>query len=523
MAQQRCPHAQVPNKVDQPCPLWGFITWIDHRDFLGRGAVLKGISLALLLVLIGLCSLFLGERDVAWAAEAHAAHLSSAALQYSASTSSLTKASVTLSTDKSSLTNPILVNNQWVCPPPLVPQAKLVLPPGEPDDGPDEPNPQYTEACVQGGLFFTCSDVVNPQNGSIQPSEKVINQDWLSGDVPIATGFGHTYYSAAGHLIYTRVGETFESPEIRKLSGYMEGLAFLLITPSIILLGYQIMLGVSTFRYAGALDGLSRVVLGGLAVAGCYILIATLNSLETIMVAGILILHIEHPFPHITVNGDPVPYMLYNANGPGEPTASYRGIVMPMTRWGCAVNDFIGIFAVPFVANTLASIIPLFRDATHYAGTVTGMGDVIYRIGQMVQMVLSVVLWIQVFVRIVLLNYYILTGPLAFGCWALPGGVGQRVVRLWCKGFFSVLFVQVLQVFLLTTLPLLLPTLPQISADSVGLIQGFMLEFPPILTLYIALMAPRLLGASAAKALGTASSMAGGVMVAVGSVVSRIG
>src|SRR5260370_26722448 len=283
------------------------------------------------------------------------------------------------------------------------------------------------------------------------------------------------------------------------------------------------MLGVSTFRYAGALDGLSRVVLGGLAVAGCYILIATLNSLETIMVAGILILHIEHPFPHITVNGAQVPYMLYNANGPGEPTASYRGIVMPMTRWGCAVNDFIGIFAVPFVANTLASIIPLFRDATHYAGTVTGMGDVIYRIGQMVQMVLSVVLWIQVFVRIVLLNYYILTGPLAFGCWALPGGVGQRVVRLWCKEFFSVLFFHLLQVFLLPTLPLLLPTLPQISADSVGLIQGFMLEFPPILTLYIALMAPRLLGASAAKALGTASSMAGGAMVAVGSAVSRIG
>jgi hypothetical protein len=163
------------------------------------------------------------------------------------------------------------------------------------------------------------------------------------------------------------------------------------------------------------------------------------------------------------------------------------------------------------------------RNYTHFAGTVTNMADLMHRIGEMVMMVLSVVLWIQAFMRIILLNYYILTGPLAFGCWALPGGVGQRVVRLWCKGFFSVLFVQVLQVFLLTTLPLLLPTLPQISADSVGLIQGFVLEFPPILTLYIALMAPRLLGASAAKAFGTAGSMAGGVMVAVGSAASRIG
>ena len=138
-------------------------------------------------------------------------------------------------------------------------------------------------------------------------------------------------------------------------------------------------------------------------------------------------------------------------------------------------------------------------------------------------MVLSVVLFIQVFVRIFLLNYYILMSPLAFGCWALPGKVGQRVLRLWCKGFFSILFIQVLQLFILTTLPLILPTLPQIPSDSVGLIQSFMLEFPPILTVSVALMAPRLIGASAGKAFGTAGSMAGGVMVAVGSATFQIG
>ncbi len=177
---------------------------------------------------------------------------------------------------------------------------------------------------------------------------------------------------------------------------------------------------------------------------------------------------------------------------------------------------------MPFVTNTLGSIIPLLSGFTHFAQTVTSMADLIDCIGQLILTVLSIALWIQAFVRILLINYYILTGPLAFGCWALPGGVGQRVVRLWCKGFFSVLFVQVLQVFLLTTLPLLLPTLPQIPADSVGLIQGFVLAFPPILTLYIALMAPRLLGTSAARAFGTAGSMAGGVFVAVGSAAYRM-
>jgi hypothetical protein len=290
-----------------------------------------------------------------------------------------------------------------------------------------------------------------------------------------------------------------------------------------LLMGYELMVGVATFRYAGSLEGLSRLLLGGLAVSASFAIIEMLISFETLTMGAILILHAEHPFPYITVNGAAVPYRLADATRPGEPALSYRGIVTPLSRWGCAVNDIIGIFSVPFVANTLGSVIPLLKGFTHLAETVTSMADLMHRMGEMILMVLSAVLWVQVFVRIFLLNYYILVAPLAFGCWALPGGVGQKVVRLWCKGFFSVLFVQVLQIFLLTTLPLLLPTLPQIPADSVGLIQGFLLEFPPILTLGTALIAPRLLGTSAAKAFGTAGSMAGGVIVAVSTAASQIG
>jgi len=304
----------------------------------------------------------------------------------------------------------------------------------------------------------------------------------------------------------------------------MQILGFFFITPSILLLGYEIMVGASTFRYVGSLEGLSRVLLGGLAVSASYAVIQMLVSLETLVAAAIYLLHAEHPYPHVAVNGVLVPYILSNVIGPVEPAISYRAIVVPMSRWGCAVNDFIGIFSIPFVANTLGSIIPLLKGFTHLAAMVTSLADLIHRIGEMILMMLSVVLWVQAFVRIVLLNYYILMAPLAFGCWALPGGVGRRVVRLWCKGFFSVLFVQVLQLFLLTTVPLLLPTLPQIPlTGDVGVIQRFLLELPPILTLWIALMAPRLLGASAGYALGTAGSMAGGVAVAVGTATSQIG
>jgi hypothetical protein len=120
-----------------------------------------------------------------------------------------------------------------------------------------------------------------------------------------------------------------------------------------------------------------------------------------------------------------------------------------------------------------------------------------------------------------LLNYYILMTPVAFGCWALPGGVGQRVVHLWFKGFFTVLFVQVAQLFVLTTLPLLLPPPPQIFADKLGIMQGLVLQFPLMLTLCAMLVTPRVLGVSVGKALGVAGSMAGGTIVAVGTVTSR--
>jgi hypothetical protein len=130
---------------------------------------------------------------------------------------------------------------------------------------------------------------------------------------------------------------------------------------------------------------------------------------------------------------------------------------------------------------------------------------------------------VQVFLRIILLNYYLLTAPLAFGCWALPGGIGQNVVRLWCKGFFTVLFMQVVQLFMISTLPLLMPSMPQISNDGLGIMQSLLLQFPLILSLSIALLVPRILGASAARAFGIAGSMAGGVVVAVGSAASWMG
>ncbi len=350
--------------------------------------------------------------------------------------------------------------------------------------------------------IFPCSDILSPTGGPPRPSENVISKDWLSGN--------------KGRLANTYAADTYTFPQVRTLFGYMEGLAFLLITPSILLLGYQIMLGASTFRYVGALEGLSRVLLGGGTVVASFALVQILIHFENILTAGIVLLHSEQPYPIVGVSRIPVLFMFR-----GEPAASYRGIVVPMSRWGCAAHDFVGIFS-PVLVTNLASNIPLMSNFVPLAGTVTTMADLVHRLGQMGLAVLSMLLWVQVFIRILLLNYYILVTPLAFACWALPGGVGANVVRLWGRGFLSVLFVQAIQLFVLTTLPLLLPVLPQsfaginTNAESAGILQGLLVQFPPILTLCVVLIVPTYVGASISKALGAASSVAREVVVAVG-------
>lgn len=368
---------------------------------------------------------------------------------------------------------------------------------------------------VQSNWSFPCSDIQS-RTGRLQPNESIIRQDWLSGDVPVVTQ--NVTIQGGGRLFYTYSTDTNGLPQVLALTGPMETLGFFLVMPSIIMLGYQFMLSASTFRYAGSLEGLSRVILGAAAVAVSFQLIDMLIGIQNSFIAGIVALHKEHPYPVIAISGKLIPYQLA-----GEPVTSYRGIVMPMSRWGCAINNFIGVVSQSFLINTIGSIIPLFSGLAPLAGRVTTVPDLIQRCSELVLAILSFLLWVQVFVRIILLNYYILITPLAFGCWALPGGVGQRVVLLWFKGFFTVLFVQVFQLFILTTLPLLIPPMPQIYSDKLEIMQSALVQFPLFLTLCVMLLTPWVLGASVGKALGTAGSMAETTVVAVSSVASQMG
>ena len=471
------------------------------------GKIVVRISFAFILTLIGFSIISLNQHHIARAAEAHIAHASLATLHHLASMHSSTETSLAHRADAPS---PTIINGQWYCQPPYMPISHQTS-----KDIHGVVN--FSLTCVRRNLSFPCSDT-RGQRGKLEPAEAIIKRDWLSGDSPTSTR--PRAARQAGHIGYTYPEDTYTSPEISALFGYMQILAFFMLIPSIVLLGYSFLFKATSFRYAGSLEGISRVLLGGLAIAVSFALVKMLINLETSVSTGIVQLHAEFPYPRTVVNHISVPYTLAT-EPPKRFPLSYRGLVVPMSRWGCAANDFIGIFSTQFITNGIASVIPLMGDFTHLAGVSTNLTDLTSRIGEMAIAVLSTLLWAQVFGRIIALNYYILTAPLSFGCWAMPGGIGQRVVGLWFKGFFSVLFSQVLQIFILTTLPLILPTLPQIPASSVGIMQGFLVEFPPILTLCITLMAPSLIGASASKVLGTAGSMAGQTLVVLGTAASQ--
>ena len=188
---------------------------------------------------------------------------------------------------------------------------------------------------------------------------------------------------------------------------------------------------------------------------------------------------------------------------------------MPVSRWGCALNDFMGILGQKFLTDMLGNI-PFVGGVAKLVKGVWDAIEVFHHIGEFITLLFSINLCVQIFVRIVLINYYILTGPVVFACWALPGGTGQKILGQWFKGFVTLLLVQGLQVFILTTMPLLLPTFPPFADDRYGVINIFFSQLPRIIVLISTVQVPKMIGTGATRAMAQAGTVASGTVAAVG-------
>ncbi|HEX3640998.1 MAG TPA: hypothetical protein VHV10_06900, partial [Ktedonobacteraceae bacterium] len=369
------------------------------------------------------------------------------------------------------------------------------------------------------GWQFPCSD---QSDGS--PNEGVIATDWLSGNSPetqsMTSDPAVTDGTTGGRFVHTFAADTYGLQSVQDVFSYMLGLAFMLVTPMIILIGYHILLAASSFRHAGILEGLSRVLLGTLAVGVSFQLITMLITFANMASGALVNLHEMLGYAATQTSGVRAAYTLAGAS---EPAASYRGMVMPMSRWGCAVNSFIGILGSKFFTDQVASWFPVIGNLTPLTTQVTDGAHLASRLTEFARLVLSVVLWLQAVIRIGILNCYILTCPLAFACWALPGGLGRQVLHQWMRGFLAVLFIQVGQLFLITTLPLILPSFPAIGGDHQEIMQVLLTQLPPLLVLWLTVRVPKIVGISTSRAIGMTGVMAGGIVGAVGATASLLG
>ena len=77
--------------------------------------------------------------------------------------------------------------------------------------------PAQAMPLLQANWDFPCSDIPNPRGRGLQPDEKLIRHDWLSGDVPVVTK--DTTFVGGGRLFYTYSNDT---EDLLKSEPYLE-------------------------------------------------------------------------------------------------------------------------------------------------------------------------------------------------------------------------------------------------------------------------------------------------------------
>lgn len=356
--------------------------------------------------------------------------------------------------------------------------------------------PSYWVMCGNSGAEGKPPTVV----GACTDDEGLLQQDWLSGDMGAGPG--------SGHLVFTALNDTINEKYVKILFGDMLVIAYALILPVCALIGYQLFIASWSGRTAGIQDTVPRVLIGVLAIAVSYQLVTMLIEVFDILDWGVVQLHVTLGYPAGTIAGGVFTYARDNDH------FSYRGIVIPVNRWGCTIDDFVGILKQKLISD-VSSFIPFIGGVLQFALGIKDAIELFERLAEFLQFLLSVNLCVQLFIRIIMINYYILMAPVAFGCWGLPAGVGEKVVGQWAKGFLSILFIQTVQLFVLTTLPLLAPLYPAGLSTNFHLINEIFRELPSVIVLAVVVQVPKLMG-GAGKVMAQAGTVASGAVAAVG-------
>lgn len=265
--------------------------------------------------------------------------------------------------------------------------------------------------------------------------------------------------------------------------GVIAGISLALLAIPFLLAGYQIMRGLGSENQARAIDLLGRVVLVAAAIALSLFIISRMVELE-----------------------DGLSQSFAKTFKPADNTY----VSMSSSNWQCYTQQFFGTLFNMNVDST-NNAAGGNGDTTKYTSNMdTATLTLIENLPHYILTLLSILLAVQLAVRLALLNLHIVLSPLTILCSALPGQIGPSAATHWVKGFVSLLFVQALQLMVLTLGSHLIP----IPTNSTGVDWATTLftNILPVAVMIMTLNIPRLFNVPATTLLSTVSSSIGGTM-----------
>jgi hypothetical protein len=261
----------------------------------------------------------------------------------------------------------------------------------------------------------------------------------------------------------------------------IETAALALLAIPLILAGYQIMLGMASTHYAGAIQILSRVLLVALLTVASSFFIQAMINLESAIAVDL---------SNIT---------------------NIQSIARPASYWCLDTQQFFSNLynlTVYQTQNAAGTLTGTDYATANYSATVALTSN----LPNDVLTLLSIVLAAQLLVRLALLNLYIIVSPLAIISGSLPGEIGKGIAWGWVRGFLALLFVPLLQILALGLGAQLVPGTLTTGTDWFN---QALSELLPIIFMIITLNIPRLFSMSATSLLSTVSSSISGAMTSV--------
>jgi hypothetical protein len=283
---------------------------------------------------------------------------------------------------------------------------------------------------------------------------------------------------------------TTDNPVVQAALGVVQIIAFACITPIIVLIGLNVMRGAITTRFANGIEALSRLVPAGVGIGFCLELVKFVFNLE-----GALTQALKGVFSNVDV----------------------ASVILPASSWLGTLILFLGLGIGLVIAKSIA---PLLIEAL---GTGVTIGvfvavaaeaaiytTLLVEISKLILVVFAMALCVQILMRIVLVNLYIIVSPLAIVASVLPGQDGVNFTRNWMMGFLALIASHFAQVMVLLLGLILLNV---VHVNGVGIVDGGLVhELIKYGILTLMLRVPNLFRSNSTMLLSQMGSSAAGVV-----------